>query len=83
MFPIVGIPATIRDGLAPYRGLFLLSPVRKYTNITGLNVDHEHWSKISYLSLLSFDPVANVYFLVDFLIIWFIFLRPLPSYKAY
>ena len=38
MFPIVGIPATIRDGLAPYRGLFCRAPgfdhVSRY--VTGL-----------------------------------------------
>ena len=38
MFPIVGIPATIRDGFAPYRDLFCRDPgfdhVSRY--VTGL-----------------------------------------------
>jgi hypothetical protein len=52
----------------------VLTPARKYTNITGLRVNQSHRSEISHLLLLPRNPFANVYFLVVFLFIWFIFL---------
>lgn len=53
---------------------WVLAPLRKLAKITAEKVNHAHRYKVGHWVLLSHRFVSNVYFLVLFLWLWFLFL---------